>query len=328
MNSVLITTIPFASANRLPLELLEKSGVQYTLNPYNRKLTACELAELVTDHDVLIAGTEEINKVVFERASNLKFISRVGIGLDNVDLISARERNIKVSYTSDAPAPAVAELTLGHILTLLRSSHVSNLQMHYGNWQRYFGRRLAKVSVGIIGAGRIGSRVLQHLSGFAPAKVFVHDINPNTELKIPGLNLEWVSKETIFQQADVISIHVPLTKLTRNMVDKEVLLSMKTDAVIINTSRGGIVNEKDLFDVLERGHLAGAAIDVFENEPYKGPLMQVEKCILTSHMGSMSIDCRTRMEVDATEEAIRFINGKVLLGEVPESEYEEQMHNK
>jgi len=328
MARALITTVPFADKDPLPLELLKQAGVNYVINPYNKKLTASELAELIPEFDVLIAGTEDINASVLEKAHNLKFISRVGIGLDSVDLTTARKKNIKVSYTSDAPAAAVAELTLGHILTLLRSSHVSNLQMHNGNWHRYFGRRLAKVTVGIIGTGRIGSRVLQHLSGFTPERVLVHDIKPDTQLKIPGVNLEWVSKEEIFEHADVVSIHVPLTRTTRNMVDKQILLSMKPDAVIINTSRGGIVNEKDLFDVLESGHLSGAAIDVFEKEPYDGPLRQIEKCILTAHMGSMSVDCRTRMEIEATEEAIRFLKGETLLGEVPESEYEEQMRNK
>ncbi len=328
MPRALITTVPFADKDPLPITLLEQAGIEYVINPHNKKLTAAQLAELIPGFDVVIAGTEEINSLVLDQADQLKFISRVGIGLDSVDLTTARQKGIKVSYTSDAPAAAVAELAMGLMLTLLRSAQVSNLQMHNGNWHRYFGRRLAKVTVGIIGTGRIGSRVIQHLLGFAPERVLVHDINPDPNLQIPGLKLEWVSKEEIFTQADVISIHVPLTKVTRNMINKEVLLSMKPDAMIINTSRGGIVNENDLFDVLESGHLSGAAIDVFEKEPYEGPLQQIEKCILTAHMGSMSVDCRTRMEIEATEEAIRFIKGETLLGEVPESEYEEQSRSK
>ena len=127
---VLITAVPFGGQNKLPLELLDISGVDYLINPCNKRLTENELIELIPDIDVLIAGTEPITKKVIDKAPNLKFISRVGIGLDSVDLIAAKERGIKVSYTPDAPAPAVVELTMGLILTLLRSVHVSNSQLH------------------------------------------------------------------------------------------------------------------------------------------------------------------------------------------------------
>ena len=134
---VLITTVPFGERNRLPLDMLEKAGVEYLVNPKNKKLTEDELAEMVTDFDVIIAGTEPITDYVMSKASNLKMISRVGIGLDSVDLIAAKKREIVVSYTPDAPAPAVSELTIGLILTLLRSVHISNMQMHAGKWNRF-----------------------------------------------------------------------------------------------------------------------------------------------------------------------------------------------
>jgi D-3-phosphoglycerate dehydrogenase len=321
MYRVLITTVPFADKNRLPLELLEAAGIEYVINPHNKKLTAAQLAELIPGFDAMIAGTEEINAAVLSSADQLKFISRVGIGLDSVDLVTAKAKNIKVSYTADAPAPAVAELTMGLMIDLLRYTHFSNAQMHNGKWHRYFGRRLGEITVGIIGTGRIGRKVLRHLSGFDPKKILIHDLVPDKKLQDQS-NIEWVSKETIYQQSDLISLHLPLTSATKSMIGKEELLSMKKDAVIINTSRGGIINEQDLFEVMSNGHLSGAAIDVFEHEPYTGPLQQLENCILTAHMGSMSVDCRTRMEIEATEEAIRFLKGEPLAGEVPETEYE------
>ena len=323
MSKVLITTVPFGDKNRLPLEFLEDAGIEYLINPIGRKLKEDELVEMVTDFDVLIAGTEAITDKVMSHASRLKLVSRVGIGLDSVDLLAAERRGIQVSYTPDAPAPAVAELTIGLMLSLLRSVHISNSQMHRGEWHRYFGRRIAEVTVGIIGTGRIGGRVLRRLSAFGTPRILVNDIHPNptvtTELK-----LEWVGKEEIYQQADLISLHLPLTIHTKNMIRKEHLLQMKPDALLINTSRGGIVNEQDLADVLKSGHLAGAAIDVFEQEPYCGDLSGIERCLLTSHMGSMSIDCRTRMEIEATEEAVRFLQGHELQGVVPIEEYEVQ----
>jgi len=320
MFKVLITTVPFGNQNRLPFDLLESAGVEYLVNPLNRKLTEDELAEMVKDFDVIIAGTELITKKVMGIASNLKMISRVGIGLDSVDLLEAKKRGIIVSYTPDAPAPAVAELTIGLMLTLLRSVQLSNMWMHDAKWHRFFGRRLSEITIGIIGVGRIGTGVLQHLQGFGSPKILVNDITPDNNLE-KKFNIEWVDKGTIYQQADIITIHTPLTAQTKNMVKKEQLLSMKEDAIIINTARGGIINEQDLYDVMQSDHLSGAAIDVFDFEPYVGKLREIQRCILTAHMGSMSVDCRTRMEIEATEEAVRFLTNQPLEGVVPEEEY-------
>jgi D-3-phosphoglycerate dehydrogenase len=323
MPRVLITTLPFANRNRLPLELLESAGIEYVINPLGRKLKEQELADLVETFDVLIAGTEPITERVMARGTRLRLISRVGIGLDSVDLLAAERRGIAVSYTPDAPAPAVAELTVGLMLSLLRSVHVANLHMHSGQWTRHLGRRIAEVTLGIIGTGRIGSRVLRRIASFGTPRVLVNDLNPDPKL-VPQLKLEWVGKEEIYCEADLISIHVPLTSQTKNMVRREQLLQMKQDALIINTSRGGIIDEHDLADVLRTGHLAGAAIDVFEHEPYTGELTTIERCLLTAHMGSMSVDCRTRMEIEATEEAVRFLTGKSQQGGVPAYEYDVQ----
>jgi len=317
---VLITTVPFAEKNLLPIELLDGVEAEYLINPLNKKLTENELAEMAQGFDVIIAGTEPITDYVMERAGSLKMISRVGIGLDSVDLVAAKRRGIKVSYTPDAPAPAVAELTIGLLITLLRSVQLSNIEMHKGQWKRYFGKRIANTTIGIIGLGRVGVRILNRLAVFGTPRLLVNDLSPNPELD-RSFKLEWVDKNTIYRESDVISLHVPLTKLTKNMVSTRQLEMMKSDAVIINTCRGGVINEEDLYNVMKKGHLAGAAIDVFDQEPYDGKLSEIDRCILTAHMGSMSIDCRTRMEVEATEEAVRFIKKLPLESEVPYEEY-------
>jgi D-3-phosphoglycerate dehydrogenase / 2-oxoglutarate reductase len=320
---VLITTVPFAAKNLLPIELLEGVEAEYLINPLNKKLDENELAEMVSDFDIIIAGTEPITDFVMERAPNLKMISRVGIGLDSVDLLAAERRGIKVSYTPDAPAPAVAELTIGLLITLLRSVQLSNLEMHKGQWNRYFGKRIAESTIGIIGLGRIGTRILNRLAAFGTPRLLVNDINPDPTLD-RLFKLEWVDKNTIYRESDVISLHVPLTKITKNMIAKKQLDIMNSDAILINTCRGGVVNESDLYDAMKNGHLSGAAIDVFENEPYNGPLKEIDRCLLTAHMGSMSVDCRTRMEVEATEEVVRFIKQIPLLSEAPQEEYSVQ----
>jgi len=323
MPKVLITTVPFADKNRLPLELLEGAGLDYVINPLGRKLTEDELTELIGNYDAVIAGTEPITKKVLSCARKLKLISRVGIGLDSVDLIEAEKRGTQVSYTPDAPAPAVAELTIGLMLALLRHVHVANSQMHQGIWHRHFGRRISEITIGIIGTGRIGGRVLRRLAAFGSSRILVNDIHPTPNVA-DKLKLEWVDKETIYREADLISLHVPLTSYTKNMINYHDLKKMRPDAIVINASRGGIINEHDLARVMNEGHLSGAAIDVFEQEPYTGPLTKIERCLLTSHMGSMSIDCRTKMEIEATEEVVRFFSGQPLHGSVPSGEYDVQ----
>ena len=319
---VLITTVPFGNKNRQSLDLLEKSKIEYLINPLNRKLTEDELINMINDFDAVIAGTDKITEKVINSTTKLKHISRVGIGVDSVDLIAAKKKGIKVSYTPDVPAPAIAELTIGMMLTLLRSTHVSNLRMHKGEWHRVFGRRLSNVNIGLIGVGRVGVRVIKHLQSFGSPNILANDLSSSVkELELP---VNWVEKEKIFKEADIITLHLPLTKLTKDLVKKNHLMSMKKDAIIINTSRGGIINETDLFNVMKSGHLSGAAIDVFEHEPYSGPLKEIERCLLTSHMGSMSIDCRTKMEIEATEEVVRFLKGKLLKREVPIEEYDAQ----
>ena len=149
MPKVLITTVPFAYRDKRPLNMLEDAGIDYIVNPLNKKLTEDELAEMITDYDALIAGTEPITDKVMGQASRLKLISRVGIGLDSVDLLAAEKRGINVSYTPDAPTLAVSEFTIGLMLTLLRSVHVSNSQMHQGTWYRHYGRILSEVKIGI-----------------------------------------------------------------------------------------------------------------------------------------------------------------------------------
>lgn len=321
---VLITTVPFGDKNSLPLELLQQCNADFLINPLGKKLTEDELAEMIGDFDVLIAGTEMITEKVMSNAPKLKMISRVGIGLDGVDLQAAQRRGIKVSYTPDAPAPAVAELTIGLMISLLRSVQIANSQLHSGQWHRYFGKRIAECTVGVIGVGRIGTRVINRLAAFGTPRLLINDVVSNKELG-RKFKVDWVDKETLYRESDIITLHLPLSKSTKNMIGHKELLMMKPDAAIINTSRGGIINEDALYDVMRDGHLNGAAIDVFVNEPYSGDLAQIERCILTAHMGSMSVDCRTRMEIEATEEVVRLIKGEKLMSEVPEAEFLSQL---
>lgn len=321
---VLVTTVPFGEVDRRPLEILEAAGVEVVVNPLNRKLTSADLASMIPGIDYLIAGTEMIDDAVLSKADRLKLIARVGIGLDSVDLNAARRRGIPVTYTPDAPSEAVADLTIGLILSCLRQIHTANARMHRGEWHRHFGRRLGELTVGLVGLGRIGSGVARRLGGFNPRRVLGHDLLTRDQLRIPDF-VELVDFEQLVSESDVVSIHVPLNGKTRDWFDQRVLSSMKLDAVLVNTARGGIVNETDLLQTMTGGHLSAVALDVFDVEPYSGPLSEIERVLLTSHMGSMSVDSRTRMEVEAAEEVARAVLDLAPLRPVPETAYESKV---
>jgi len=317
--SVLITTSPFAELDPQPLRLLEQENIAYTTNPFRRRLSAAELADLIGPYETLIAGTEPITEAALDRAPNLKLIAHTGIGLDNIPLAAARARGIAVTYTPSAPSPAVAELTIGQMLALLRKTATADRGMRSGFWNRRIGRRLGLLTVGIIGVGRVGRLVIRRLQNWSP-RILANDLNADHEFAEQTGSV-WTDKETIFREADIITLHVPLTRRTRNMIGASELDIMKPDAILINTSRGGIVNEAALADALRRKAEFSAAVDVFEQEPYNGELTGLENCLLSCHMGSCTQDCRLQMEIEAVREVIRYFRGEPFATPVPEAEY-------
>ena len=319
MTRVLITAVPFGEVDRGCLDLLEEAGVDCVRNPHGRRLTESELASLVPGVDAVIAGTEPITRTVIGAARRLRLISRVGVGLDSVDLAAAREHGVAVAYTPEAPADAVAELTIGLALSLLRGVHRANAAVRGGGWTRLPGRRLGAVTVGVIGVGRIGRRVVRLLSAFG-ARILAND---PVRTPLAGL-VEWVDKPTLFRESDLVTLHVPLTPSTLGLVGRGQLATMRPGAFLVNTCRGGVVDEAALADALRSGRLAGAAVDTFVDEPYHGELVGVDTCLITAHMGSMAVDCRRRMEHGAARNVVAFLRGEPLDEPVPESEYEVQ----
>jgi D-3-phosphoglycerate dehydrogenase / 2-oxoglutarate reductase len=316
----IVTTVPFGTIDALPLRRLAEEGVELVINPLNRKLKESEVADVIRGFPVVIAGTESITAATMESCPGLKAICRVGIGLDSVDLLAARRLGIAVSYTPDGPSPAAAELAMGLILDLLRGIGPADRGLRQGKWTRTTGARIATSTIGVIGCGRIGGRVIRHLvGGFPGVRVLAHDLDSSVVPDLPGV--EAVSLERVLAESDVVTLHVPLTAATRNLIADAELAAMKPSAALVNTARGGIVDEAALARALRSGVLRAAAVDVFIDEPYVGELTQLDNVVLTCHMGSMTADCRARMEIEATEEAIRFLKGQPFLSPVPEDEY-------
>jgi len=316
---VLVTTHPFGEIDRDPVELLETAGIPYTLNPARRRLREEELAGMIAPYEAMIAGTEPITETVIQNASKLRLIARVGIGLDSVDLAAARARGIQVTYTPSAPSPAVAELAIGQMLALLRHTATSDREIRRGGWHRHIGRRLGLLTVGIIGVGRIGRLVLQQLQAWSP-RVLVNDLEADPELS-QRYGCVWTDVETIYKEADIISVHVPLTSRTRGMIGARELDSMKPEAILINTARGEVVDESALARTLRSRPAFSAAMDVFAEEPYRGELTGLANCLLSAHMGSATRDCRLRMELEAAQEVVRYFKGEPPAIPVPEEEY-------
>lgn len=324
MPKIFISTSPFGEVDRKPLSLLEETGWEFKVNPFQRKLSAEEVADMAEECNGLIAGTEDLN-IVLEKAKKLQIISRVGIGLDSVPLDKCKERNIAVTYTPDAVTMAVAELTIGLMISLTRHVAFADRQIRQGEWRRRQGKRLGKSTIGIIGFGRVGTNVARLLLPFQPEGILINDILDKSDklksLKESGASICLAEKKEIYKRADIISLHVPLTPHTRDMINKKTLCQMKKDAFLFNLSRGGIVNEAHLFDALLHGTIAGAAVDCFQEEPYKGPLATLDNILLTQHMGSCSHDCRAAMEIEATKDLVRFFKGESLRNPVPDCEY-------
>jgi len=315
---VIVTTVPFGAVDRTPLELLAEAGIELVVNPLGRRLKPSEVRDVIAGFPVVIAGTETIAGDTIAACDALKAICRVGIGLDSVDLLAARRLGVAVSYTPDGPSPAVAELTMGLILDLLRGIGPADRALRRGDWTRISGARIATSTIGVIGVGRIGRRVTRHLlGGFPGVRILANDPAPDPTLDA----VEWVDKDTIYRQSDVITLHLPLTAETSSLVGARELALMKPSAVLVNTARGGLVDEAALARALTTGVIRAAALDVFLDEPYKGELAKLPNTILTCHMGSMTADCRARMEIEATHEAIRFLNGQPLRSPVPSEEY-------
>ena len=309
-----VSTHPFSSTSPIPMQLVKENNIELSVNEHGRKNTSEELAQDIKDAEVLVAGTEKITEEVLKNAPNLKLISRVGIGLDGIDFDLCKQYGIRVAYTPDAPTMAVAELCVGMILDLARQITIADKNIRQGIWKRHMGTLLYGKTVGILGMGRIGKSLIHLLSPFN-VKFKVYDIAP--DLAFGRLyNVEFVSKETLLQTSDIVSVNVPLKEDTQDYITFKELKQMQSHAFIINTARGGIVNEKDLYRALKENIIAGAGIDVFEEEPYVGNLRELDNCLLTCHMGASTIDSRTDMEVQALEEAIRYKNNQPLKNEV------------
>jgi len=300
---VLISSRSFGKINSGAIELLKNQGLEPIINPYGKKLSEQEILDLLDDSVGIIAGTEKITEKVISYNNQLKVISRYGIGLDNIDIKAANEKNVIVFNTPETPKIAVAELTLTLILSLLKKVVNADKNIKKGEWKPEIGNLLSGKTVGVIGLGRVGKQLVKFLSPYN-VKILAYEIKPDDEF-VSKNNINLLSLEELISNSDIVTIHCPLTENTKHMISEKELKNMKENAILINTARGGLVDEIALYNILKEKIIAGAAIDAFEDEPNTGKLKELDNVILTPHLGTYTVETRKQMEIEAAENLIK-----------------------
>ena len=269
------------------------------------------LKEQMADCTSVIACAEPYNDAVFDSIPNLKCIVKSGVGLDSIDLDAATRHGVVVSNTPGANGEAVAEMAVTMMLSALRHTVYYNNKIVKGTWgSEFYSHELSTRTVGLIGFGFIARKVAQFLGGFG-CRILACDIYPNYEAA-KQLNVEIVDREEIFRQADIISLHAPLTPDTKELINKENISKMKENAIIVNTSRGGVVNEQDLYDALKNHRIAGAALDVANIEPIPAdsPLLTLDNIQFTPHSATATYEAMRNLYTTCAIQTIQYYKGE------------------
>lgn len=305
MRKIMISTRTFGKYTNEPVEYLEKSGFEIVRAPDKE-----ELSRFIDRVDALIIGGLPLTSELIERSS-LKIIAKHGVGVDNIDLESATKKGIPVTITKGANSNSVAELTISFILALSRNITKAHSELYERkNWGDFVGIEIMGKTLGLIGLGSIGKKVAKKAMALG-MRVIAFDKNID-EAFVEKYGISVFDIDTILKESDFVSVHVPLTDETKYLINGDKLRLMKKTAFLINTSRGGVVKEKDLAEALENNLIAGAALDVFEDEPLENsPLFECENVILTPHIGAHTFEAIYNMNMMAARSIVDFFNGKI-----------------
>lgn len=298
--------------NEQAVDIIKKSGIAVDYKP---GITVEELVNLVPDYDALIVRSGiQVTKEVVKAGKKLKVIGRAGVGVDNIDCEAAKENGIAVMNTPFGNVNAAAEHTLTLLMMLAKHIIHSHMELKKGIWDRkkFSGIELRGRTLGIIGLGKVGVKVAK-VAKALEMDVIAYDpyIDKETMAKV---GVKKVELDDVIKQSDFITIHVPKTKETTNMINKEKIAMMKKGVRIINVARGGIINEKDLYEAIKSGHVAAAAIDVWEQEPpvYRD-LLELEQVISTPHLGASTTEAQENVAVDIAKQIVDALKNKKLV---------------
>jgi D-3-phosphoglycerate dehydrogenase len=310
MPRVLITARIYGYLSDAGFEFFRKRGIDVVSNPYRGKgLTEAQLLELTGGVDGLLTGVDRVTRKVIEAADRLKVISKFGTGVDNIDVQAATERGIIVTSAPGANSESVADMTFALILAVARNLPSAFNRVRGGEWPLMVGTEVYGKSLGLIGLGEIGRRVARRASAFS-MNILAHDVFPDEEF-IRERRITLVPLETLLQESDFVSVHVPLTENTKHLIGRKELEMMRPSAFLINTARGGIVDEDALYEALGSGRIAGAGFDVLESEPPADRrLLRLDNFILTPHISPFTKEAIARVEQVSAQNIVDVLEGR------------------
>jgi len=306
---ILITPRSFGKNDPTPINMLKEHGYEIVINPYGRMLTKSEMLEHLRDADGVIVGIDPIDAEVIAGAGKLKAIAKYGVGMDNIDVAFAESRNIAVTKTLGANSDSVAEFAVTLMLSVARRSVYFDAECRKSNWIKSSTIQMTGRTLGIIGLGAIGKLVAKKVKGF-DMSVIVYDAFQDQEYAAAN-GVEYVDLETLLRRSDFISLHVPLIDSTKKMISTPQFELMKKTAVIVNTARGGLIDEDALIFALKSKRIWGAGIDVFEEEPNIRPeLLTLENVVLGPHCSASTLEAVDNMGIMSANNMIRSLEGR------------------
>jgi len=291
--------------------LLAKGGFDVRRVPDSeRPLDAPKLARLVARErpSALIAGAEPVPRSVLLASPTLRLVQKHGVGVDNIDLAAATEAGIAVTNAPGTNTEAVADLTVAFMLALLRQVVPASQSTRLGKWERYMGRELGQLTVGVVGTGRIGRAVIRRLRGFG-SRILAYDVIQDPSLAVAD-NLRYVELDELLDKSDIITLHIPLMEGTRELLGRRELARMRKSAYLINIARGELVDEAALAEHLAAGRIAGAGVDVFATEPPQdSPLLKLPNVLATPHIGAYTHEAMEAMDRACAETVVALFSG-------------------
>lgn len=306
---IVVTANAFSKNEVLVNELKKSFSKEQIIFNASGRYKKENLIEVLKDADGAIVGLDKIDESVLKRCQNLKVISKYGVGLDNINLDDCKKYNVLVGWTGGVNKLSVAEMTLGYMLMLMRNIYVTSNELKNGIWNKSGGFQLSGKKIGIVGVGHIGKEVVRLLKPFN-CEIIINDII-NQDEYYKKHNLKEVSKEEIFKTCDIVTIHTPLDATTKNLIDKKVFEMMKNSSFIINSARGGIINEDDLKYALQNNLIAGAAIDAYvEEPPVDKELIDLPNLICTPHIGGNAKEAVEAMGMSAIKHLKEYFKDK------------------
>lgn len=304
---IFVALSTFGEHGRDPVALLERSGHAFSVNLTGKRATRELLVDRAKDATAIIAGVERYDADLLAQLPHLRCIARCGAGTDNINAQAALARGIKVLNTPESPTQAVAELAVTMILALSRDLLRQTMLVRAGRWERVEARLLRGRTVGIVGFGRIGRRVAELLVPFG-VSLLATDPRADAASASPHA-VELVSLGELLARSDVVTLHAAASAATPLRLGRREIEAMRRGSILVNLARGDAVDESALVDSLRSGHLRGAGLDVYSNEPYEGELRMLDNVVLTPHSATMTAETRLAMELEAVHALLAFLGG-------------------